>query len=77
MSLTGAFAGVNVLLMTNTKTIRISTDEATMTICAASADDAAREFGYASSDALRRAVERSGGYGSLTIDGVVAWRVAR
>jgi len=57
--------------------IQISTDEATMTIDATSADQAAREFGYASAAALRRAVERSGGYGSLVIDGVTVWRVAR
>lgn len=61
----------------NTMKICISTDEGTMTVYATSVDQAARKFGYASADALRRAVERSGGYGSLVIDDVVVWRVAR
>lgn len=57
------------------KTIRIVTDEGNMTIDATSADEAARAFGYASADALKRAVERSGGFGSLSIDGITVWRI--
>jgi len=60
----------------------ISTDSASDTISAASADAAAEEFARGeglrrihTADELREYIEERGGYGSMSADGITIWRV--
>jgi len=63
-------------------TYRLSTDSGTTTVTADSVDAAAVELarierirGVATAADLRDAIERAGGYGTLTEDGAPVWRI--